>query len=480
MNILIIGDIMLDVNFISKIERNAPEANIPIYKVEEQNDILGGAANVAQNLNYLKCNIELISVVGDDNSATHMKALLRTKQIPHTLFVDETRNTTQKNRVFVNNQLVTRYDIEDNHNIRQEFENKIINHVENIITEYNLKGEKIDAIVISDYNKGVITPTLCEKIIHYCIDNNIYTFVDPKTTNIEKYKNCFCFKPNLTEGEMISKEKEIDNILTKIQNTLNPNHVILTCGSKGIYVDNIKNHLYHKNTFDVVDVTGAGDIVLCVLVYVFLQKKDMLLAAEIANHIAGKSVTKVGNYNISLEDISESYEIIETQNTVINDKIINDKIINDKIIFDYEIEKIKALSKQPNLVFTNGCFDIIHSAHIQNLQFAKMQGECLVVGLNSDSSVKRIKGEERPINNEEERSKLLSLFDFVDYVIIFNDDTPLSVLQLLCPAILVKGSDYKKEDIIGSEYAQRVLLFDYIDGKSSSRVINKIQTIANK
>jgi len=463
MNILIIGDIMLDVNFISKIERNAPEANIPIYKVEEKNYILGGAANVAQNLNYLKCNIELISVVGDDDCATHIKSLLTKKQIPNTLFVDKTRNTIQKNRIFVNNQLVTRYDIEDIHNISQEFENKIIIHMENIITEYILKGEKIDAVVISDYNKGIITPILCEKIIHYCIDNNIYTFVDPKTKNIEKYKNCFCFKPNLTEGEIISGEKEIDNIFTKIRNTLNPNHVILTCGSKGIYVNNIENHIQHKKNIDVVDVTGAGDIVLCVLVYVFLQKKDMLLATEIANHIAGKSVASVGNYNISLKDISESYEII-----------------NDKIIFDYEIEKIQVLSNQPNLVFTNGCFDIIHSAHIQNLQFAKRQGEYLVVGLNSDSSVKRIKGQERPINNEEERSKLLSLFDFVDYVIIFNDDTPLSLLNLLRPTTLVKGSDYKKEDIIGSEYAERVILFDYIDGKSSSRVINKIQTIANK
>ena len=233
-------------------------------------------------------------------------------------------------------------------------------------------------------------------------------------------------------------------------------------------------HIEHEKKIQVIDVTGAGDIVLCIIVFVFLQSIDIVCATKIANYIAGKSVQTIGNYIVSLEDINEYYELEKNKNEKYQDQ---NKIISNtynKILFDYEREKIKELSKRKNIVFTNGCFDIIHSAHIKNLQFARSQGDILVVGLNTDASVKRIKGEKRPINNEEERSLLLSLFDFVDYIILFQEDTPLSILQLLQPTTLVKGSDYQKEQIIGSECVEKVVLFDYIKGKSSTCVINKI------
>ena len=143
----------------------------------------------------------------------------------------------------------------------------------------------------------------------------------------------------------------------------------------------------------------------------------------------------------------------------------------------YEIEKIETLSKCKNIVFTNGCIDILHSAHIKNLQFAKSMGNILVIGLNSDESVKRLKGTDRPINNIDERALILSLFDFVDYIIIFSEDTPLNIIKLLKPNIIVKGSDYKKENIIGSGYVNNVILFDYINGKSSTSIVNKIKNI---
>jgi D-beta-D-heptose 7-phosphate kinase/D-beta-D-heptose 1-phosphate adenosyltransferase len=150
---------------------------------------------------------------------------------------------------------------------------------------------------------------------------------------------------------------------------------------------------------------------------------------------------------------------------------------NSKILYDYEVEKIRQISKNPNLVFTNGCFDILHSAHIELLKFSKNLGEILVVGLNSDDSIKRLKGETRPINDINERSKILSLFDFIDYVIIFSEDTPLDIIKLLEPDILVKGSDYNKDNIIGKEYVKKIVLFDFIQNKSSTRVINRIKNI---
>ena len=149
--------------------------------------------------------------------------------------------------------------------------------------------------------------------------------------------------------------------------------------------------------------------------------------------------------------------------------------IQNKIIYDHEIDKINQLSQNKNIVFTNGCFDILHSAHIELLQFSKKQGNLLVVGLNDDNSIKRLKGDERPINDINERSKILSLFDFVNYIIIFSEDTPLNVIKNLKPNILVKGSDYKDKIIIGSEFANKTILFDFINGKSSTNVINKIK-----
>jgi D-beta-D-heptose 7-phosphate kinase/D-beta-D-heptose 1-phosphate adenosyltransferase len=151
--------------------------------------------------------------------------------------------------------------------------------------------------------------------------------------------------------------------------------------------------------------------------------------------------------------------------------------INSKIIYDYEIDKITKISKKRNIVFTNGCFDILHSAHIELLKFSKNQGDVLVVGLNSDDSIKRLKGETRPINNIDERAKILSLFDFIDYIIVFSDDTPLNIITMLTPDILIKGSDYNKENIIGKEFVKQIILFDFVQNKSSTRVINKIKNL---
>lgn len=482
MNVIVIGDIILDINYNSEVNRNAPEADIPIYNIIDTNYILGGASNVAQNLKYLDTNIEIISVIGNDKMGTKIEFLLKEKEIKNKLFIDETRKTTQKHRIFHNNKLQVRYDVEDTNDISSKIEIEILDYIFNKQNEQNKqKEQKIDAIIISDYDKGVVTDTLCKKIIEYSNENNIFTFIDPKIKNINKYKNCFCFKPNLNESKMITNETILDKMFEQIKKNIQPTNIILTCGEKGIYINNKDTHIYHETPIKVVDVTGAGDIVLCILVYIFLQSKDLVLASKIANYIAGKSVQQIGNYNVSINDIDEYYEkerFKETKNKNKNQNNNNNQN-NNKIIYDSEIDKIKNIKefgKQNNskIVFTNGCFDIIHSAHIKNLQFAKSQGDILVVGLNSDDSIKRLKGKERPINSLEERTELLSLFDFIDYIIVFNDDTPLNVIKALQPYTIVKGSDYKKEQIVGLEYVENVVLFDYIAGKSSSLVINKI------
>lgn len=458
MNIIVLGDIMVDINYESEVTRQAPEANIPIYNILGHNYILGGAANVAQNLKYLDTNVELISFIGNDNYALIIKGILETKQIQYKLFIDDNRCTTQKNRIFLNNKPQVRYDIEDTSDASKIIENEVIDYV--------INKENIDAIIISDYDKGFITEKLCQKIIKYANENNIPTFVDPKIKNYMKYRCCFLFKPNQHESEIISGEKNINKILEFIRDKIECDNILMTRGKEGMILNNQYNKIEHDNIINLVDVTGAGDIVLSTLVYCYLKYGDLLKACKVSNYVGGKSVSVIGNYNISKNDISEYFE----NNIKLNNK-------PNKIIYDYEIKKIEDLSKCNNIVFTNGCFDILHSAHIQNLQFAKSMGDILVVGLNSDESIKRLKGSDRPINNIDERALILSLFDFVDYIIIFSDDTPLNIIKILKPNTLVKGSDYKKENIIGSEYVNNIILFNYINGKSSTSIVNKIKNV---
>jgi D-beta-D-heptose 7-phosphate kinase/D-beta-D-heptose 1-phosphate adenosyltransferase len=457
MTTIIIGDIMLDINYISEVKRNAPEANIPIHNILEVNYKLGGASNVANNLNNLDKNIILISVIGNDEHGNKIKELLKMKNINNLLFIDNTRKTTQKHRIFLEKKLCCRYDIENNNNVSEELTNKLFN---SIISIKNLRS-----IIISDYDKGLVTHHLCKKIIDYSNQNNILTFVDPKIKNSDKYRNCFLFKPNHHEAEIITNETNIYTIMKKITDIINCKNILLTRGSEGMILNNENNKIQHDDIIKLVDVTGAGDVVMAVLVYSYNKYNDLLLSSKIANYVAGKSVGYIGNYEISENDINEYFISVEQTLTF------------DKIIFDNEHNKINLLSKNKNIVFTNGCFDILHSAHIELLKFAKSQGDILVVGLNSDGSIKRLKGDKRPINDIYERSKILSLFDFIDFIIVFNDDTPLNIIKLLKPDVLVKGSDYNMENIVGKEVVKNIIFFNLIENKSSTRIINKIRDI---
>jgi D-beta-D-heptose 7-phosphate kinase/D-beta-D-heptose 1-phosphate adenosyltransferase len=454
--IIIIGDILLDINNTAEIIRNAPEANIPIYNILDVKYVLGGAANVAKNLRFLDTNVEIVSVIGNDVYGNKIKEMLDEKLINNKLFIDDNRKTIQKNRIFIHDAIKVRFDIEDTNDIPDSMEHDIIDYITN--------KKNISAIIISDYDKGVITEKLSNYIIEYANKNNIPTFVDPKLKNYYKYTNCFLIKPNQQESEIISGEKNIAKILTTIKEKIGCKNILLTRGKEGMILNNMYNKIVHDEIINLVDVTGAGDTVLSVLVYAYLKDNDLLKASKIANYVGGKSVGVIGNYNITIDDINDYYKYDMTET-------------KSKIIYDYEIDKITKISKKHNIVFTNGCFDILHSAHIELLKFAKNQGDLLIVGLNSDESIKRLKGESRPINNIDERSKILSLFDFIDYVIVFSDDTPLNIITMIKPDILIKGSDYNKENIIGKEFVKQIILFDFVQNKSSTRVINKIKNL---
>ena len=450
MQILVIGDILLDINHYCEVTRNAPEANIPVYNTLNTDYILGGAANVAKNIKVLEPNIELISVVGEDESGARLNQILNGLQIQHKLYVDSSRKTTQKNRIIHDGQIKTRYDIENTHSIDT--------HIETAIIEYVKSKSNIDAIVFSDYGKGLLTQNLCKSVISYANSCNILTFVDPKPTNALKYKSCFCFKSNLVEGQSITGKSVPREILFELKIRLQCEHVVLTCGENGIYVNDIEHHICHKTNIRAVDVTGSGDIVLSTIVYLYLTRcnGDIYKSCQIANYIAGKGVGVIGNYAISKSDIDEFVE---------------------PVIYDSHPDKIESIRKiHDGIVFTNGCFDIVHSAHIKLLQFAKKHGKILVVGLNSDDSIKRLKGETRPINNTEERCELLMNLGIVDYIIVFGDDTPENILRLLRPNTIIKGGDYTVDMVVGREYADETIIYEYKPGTSTTNTICRINS----
>jgi len=446
MNILVIGDVMIDRNYLCKTsKRTAPEsANVPIYNIDKIEYFLGGAANVAKNLWNLKAHVEMISVIGDDEYADKITHLFQEQTIPCIFYRDSTRQTTIKNRIFENSVLVNRHDYETATDISKKMEDKILSY----ITE-KIDSSKIDAILLIDYNKGLLTTHLTENIILLANEKKVYTFVDPKINNYLKYKNCFCFKPNLHEGQTLTGKTEPEAIYSALKANLRPTHIVLTCGENGMYL-NKDIHITHPEKIPLIDVTGAGDTAMSTLVYMFLRDKCMIRACRMANSICGKSIQCIGNYNLTLADF---------------------EVEKSKI---YTYPQLPVIPPGSNIVFTNGCFDLIHSAHIKLLNYAKKQGDVLMVGLNSDASIKRLKGASRPINNTEERAALLESLPMVDYIVVYEDDTPENIIQELRPQVLVKGGDYTLENIVGRQYVQKVLLFNYLANKSSSLTINRI------
>jgi D-beta-D-heptose 7-phosphate kinase/D-beta-D-heptose 1-phosphate adenosyltransferase len=235
-------------------------------------------------------------------------------------------------------------------------------------------------------------------------------------------------------------------------------NIVITCGKDGMYINDEWNHIRGRWVSKMVDATGSGDIVLSVLVYAFLTHGDMIRASEMANNAAAKGVMYVGNYSPTREDLEDYVE-----------PLLRCRVAEDCV----RLASIRKTSR--NIVFTNGCFDVIHSAHIRLLHFARRLGDILVVAINSDESVSRLKPN-RPINHLEERCRLLQSLNIIDYLIIFDQDTPLDLLKHLRPEIMVKGGDYTEDQIVGREYCGRVMLFEYAKGISSTNTIHKIKS----
>ncbi|MCR5050873.1 MAG: bifunctional D-glycero-beta-D-manno-heptose-7-phosphate kinase/D-glycero-beta-D-manno-heptose 1-phosphate adenylyltransferase HldE [Paludibacteraceae bacterium] len=459
--ILLVGDIMLDVYTIGSIERISPEAPIPIVRVTKTYDSLGGCANVANNIASLGAVPYIIGMIGNDASGERVKVLLEEKGIPNTLFVSDNPTVT-KNRIVGNNQQVVRVDYES---AVMSIEDETTEEIKKCVAEILLQT---DVVVLSDYAKGFCTKEICQYIIQQARRKGVPVVVDPKGADWKKYHGATTITPNLKElsekahCSLPNSEPEISNVARTIVKECGLDFILVTRSDKGMsYVDTTSYCEFQTEAREVADVSGAGDTVVAVLATCLAAQYEVKDAIRIANSAAGIVVGKMGTKPIFSSEL-ESYYNSNTES---------------KIISKNALSQVMQLlrEKQKRIVFTNGCFDILHCGHVTYLQQAKQLGDILIVGVNSDASVKRLKGDARPINNIEARTTVLQGLSSVDYIVVFDEDTPYEILSVIRPDVLVKGGDYKVEDIVGREFAGVVKVLPFVDGYSTTGIVESIR-----
>ncbi|KKP22582.1 MAG: Bifunctional protein HldE [candidate division TM6 bacterium GW2011_GWF2_28_16] len=465
-NIIIIGDVMLDEYIFGSVSRISPEAPVPVLKEEKREWNLGGAANVALNCKKAGCNINLISIINDsDIAGKKLLLLLQENNISISGIVkSESRKTTCKKRALCAGQQLLRIDSECDYNLTEHELNLILEKLNSSITKDSI-------IVISDYAKGLITQNLLKNIIKIARECNCKILVDPKGKDFEKYVGVNFIKPNYKEYCLMLEAYNLSQHDTIIKNAkilcdkLSLDGLIVTLGEKGIqFVSQEQEVFIPALKREIFDITGAGDTVLAFLALGLSVNLDIKNCLTLANHAAGISVSHLKNYAVSLN------ELVEVESNTIQK--ISQSWINLKI----ELDWLKAQGKK--IVFTNGCFDLLHVGHIYLLNEAKKLGDILVVAINTDASVKRYKGDARPIQTLEERMSIMASIGIVDFVVSFDQDTPKELIEYLHPDVLVKGGDYKPEFVAGGDFVRAnggsVVIVNYQSGFSTTNIVKRV------
>ena len=467
--ILVVGDIMLDTYFTGDIKRISPEAPVPVFKKAKERSVLGGAANVAANLNAAEQDVSIMSIIGDDSIGDELSEKLGRMGISSDLLVRlDDRSTTVKTRFLAgNNQQVIRMDVEDASPISAEL-------CEKMLSMLREKIKTFDLILLSDYLKGLLTFEFTQGVIKMANENEIPVIVDVKDPKSEKYNDAFLLKPNLNELKTLTGlNPQNDNEIIEAANFLrekgNHKYVLATCGPRGMVLAGENSSYFIKSVAqEVFDVTGAGDTTIAYLAACMVNGFDMKECVDIANTAAGIQVSKVGTSLVYWREIRSA----------LSRKAVH---VGQKMLSGKALHEFRKTHEEQIVVFTNGCFDILHSGHVKYLREAAKLGEVLVVGLNSDASVKRLKGQTRPINSQEDRAEVLCALGFVDYVVIFDEDTPLELIKMIQPDVLVKGGDYKRENVVGADFVEsrggELFLIPFVEGKSTTSIINKIEEL---
>ncbi|PCJ52277.1 MAG: D-glycero-beta-D-manno-heptose 1-phosphate adenylyltransferase [Planctomycetota bacterium] len=470
--ILVIGDIILDAYIEGHSNRISPEAPIPIIEANSYRYVPGGAGNVVNNLNALGAKSTLIGLIGKDQEAEILKNIFKKENVSLRGLIKSNRPTTLKTRVIGDNQQLVRIDREETQPANKKEESQILIQIAKLI-----KKKLCDGIIVSDYAKGVINKNIMKTIIKLAKKEKIAVFVDPKNKDFSIYNGADIIKPNLKEAISASKLSNLDGSDNSTIEKMGK-QLLKMSKAKGILISRNKyglsliqkNETFHYKTqaLEVSDVSGAGDTLTSIFALCASINLPYSICSELSNIGAGLVVQKQGTATISVEELLKQLHKTHAH--------ISKTSSSERNALKQLIDMEKSLGNK--IVFTNGCFDLLHVGHVKLLEESKKCGDILIVAINSDKSVKKLKGPQRPLIQENDRARILLGLEAVDYVVIFDEGTPKNLLRLLQPDILVKGGDYSHDQVVGYEivekYGGKIKLINLVDGKSTTNTLNKI------
>ena len=468
--VLVVGDVMIDRYIVGDVERISPEAPVPVLRQAREYSRPGGAANVAMNLAGLGLKTTLAGFVGRDAHAAELRELMKSAGIDASCLIESDLPTIAKTRVVSRTQQLMRIDVEsrDYHAAKncQALQARAVAAVADA-----------DAVILSDYAKGALSEGICRTVIRAARAKGIPVLVDPKTRDLTKYTGATTVCPNLNElsaatGVDTHRTDELLQAGRDLLATLHIDFLTVTMSEKGIRVlrrDGKSEEIHSPaRAREVFDVSGAGDTVIATLAAGLAGGLAVDSAVELANVAAGIVVAKLGTVPVAAHEIVA--ELTVSSGIASVDKVLE---------FDRAVARVAEWrASGESIVFTNGCFDLLHIGHITLLEDCRRFGSKLVVGMNTDQSVSRLKGPSRPIVGENERTKVMAALGSVDMVVLFDDETPLKLIRAMKPDVLVKGGDYTVETVVGHEdvigAGGRVEIVPTVEGFSTSNIVKKM------
>lgn len=465
--ILVVGDLMLDRHLWGVVDRISPEAPVPVVRIDHQMHSGGGAANVAANLSSLGCEPVLAGVIGADEDGRLLLEILQSCGVQTSAILSApNRPTICKMRVLGGRQQMLRLDLEDPTEIGLEFRSRVL-----AAAEAQIPGSS--AVILSDYGKGLLNDFICQSIIRRAHSLGIPVLVDPKGLRYEKYAGCDVISPNRSElaAAVSAGSADLELLLKKgelLRSELGIAAVVVTLSELGIAlleVDGIRR--FPAVAREVFDVSGAGDTVIATIAAGIAAGLHLHGATWLANLAAGTVVAKLGTVAVSSEELQATLASDSEAGRV-------ERICSPQTLLK-RVAQWRIAGRR--IVFTNGCFDLLHVGHLALLQQAKQEGDCLIVALNTDRSVRALRGEGRPIISEDARINLVAALPCVDAVVLFDEETPTNLIRVIRPDVLVKGADYSEEEVVGADemktWGGRVALIPLIEGFSTTAILKR-------
>ena len=457
--VLVVGDVMLDRYWNGGTKRISPEAPVPVVKIDSIYERLGGSGNVAANIAALGAQACLVALTGDDSASNSIVELANKMGITCDFVRDSMVETPIKLRVISQQQQLIRLDFENS--------KSAIKLTGEIASKFSRLVRDNQVVVLSDYGKGTVGDP--QDLIKIANEHDCKVIVDPKGKEFGRYKSAYLITPNFKEFEDVvgdcPDEQSIESKGRKLLEELDLHALLVTRGEKGMSLIRSDNKMLTllADSQEVYDVTGAGDTVCGVSAVALAAGSDLESAIDLANRAAGIVVNKFGTATVSVDELEHALDPVA------------EKLITRKGLIELGVQKPEG----ERLVFTNGCFDILHAGHVDYLNKAKALGDILVVAVNSDSSVQKLKGAGRPINSLQNRMAVLAGLEAVDYLVSFETPTPLHIVEEINPDVLVKGGDYAVDEIVGAEHVQSnggvVRVLPFVDGLSTTRILDKLQ-----